>query len=125
MKSLIDLDHTILHHTHWKYHLKQAIEAGQSELTVIGARNPHLCAFGKWLDSTEGKMLPHYLEIVELHQHFHEEAAKVLDLALQGQTSQAREGLQLGSPFNQATAKLINKLGEIRETLEPVRKVLK
>jgi hypothetical protein len=125
MKLQIDFDQVIRNHSHWKYLLKKAIEQGQSELTEINARDPHHCAFGKWLFSPAGKVLPHYLEVVELHQHFHKEAAKVLDLALQGQPNEASESLKLGSPFNQATAKLINKLGEIRDTLEPVRKVVK
>lgn len=114
MKLSIDFDEVIQRHSHWKFLLKQSVEQGHSDFTVFDARNCHLCDFGKWLDSFEGKRLPDYLEVMELHQHFHEEAANVLNLALQGRRTAALEGLKLGSPFNQATAKLINKLGEIR-----------
>ena len=118
MKSPIDFDVVVQSHSHWKYLLKQAIEQGYSEYTVINARDPHHCAFGKWLYSSAGKTLPDYLNIVEMHKHFHEEAANVLELALRKQTSQALEGLKLGSPFNQASAKLINKLIDIEETFK-------
>jgi len=62
------------------------------------------------------------LKVVELHQHFHEEAGKVLELALLRHSNEALDGLKLGSPFNQASANLINKLCEIRETMESVKK---
>ncbi len=114
MKLSLDFDVVIQSHSHWKYLLKNAIQQGQSEHTVTDARNPHHCAFGQWLYSPAGKTLPDYLEIVEMHKQFHEEAANVLELALRKQTNQALEGLKLGSPFNQASAKLINKLTDIR-----------
>ncbi len=122
MKSSIDFDQVIQNHSHWKYLLKQAIAQGQSEHTVIHTRDAHHCAFGKWLYSPAGKTLPHYLKVVELHQHFHEEAGKVLKLALLRHSNEALDGLKLGSPFNQASANLINQLCEIRETMESVKK---
>ena len=118
MRSLlINIDEVIQHHSAWKSHLKKAVEQGQSELTVSNTRNPYLCSFGKWLASAEGKNLPHYLEIVELHKKFHEEAAKILGLALAGRQQEAVAGLKMGSAFNQSTAKLVNKLVEIRDTI--------
>ncbi len=53
-------DEAILAHSNWKMHLKQAIDAGESQFTVEQAGNYHNCAFGKWLDSSEGKQLPDY-----------------------------------------------------------------
>jgi hypothetical protein len=78
----------------------------------------HRCVFGQWLDSPNGKSLPHYSQVVELHQHFHEAAANVLKLALQGQSHQASEALKAGSPFSQAAANLVNELGRIKEMVE-------
>jgi len=118
MELWIDFDQIIHNHSHWKHLLKNAIESGQSEFTVVNARDAHQCAFGKWLYSPDGKSLPHYSKVVELHQRFHEEAAHVLELALQGQSYQASEKLKFGSPFGQATANLVNELSEIREALK-------
>jgi aerotaxis receptor len=118
IESQIDFDQIVHSHSSWKYLLKNVIESGRSELSVVDARDMHCCVFGQWLDSPAGNSLPHYSKVVELHRHFHEEAANVLDLALQGQSHQASEALKLGSPFNQATASLINELSEIRKMVE-------
>jgi hypothetical protein len=110
------IDKAIWAHSRWKVHLKQAIQTGQSDFSIGNVRNPHICAFGKWLDSAAGKRLPDYSHIIELHENFHKEASHILELALTGQTNEAAEKMQLGSHFNQLTAKLINKLADIGAT---------
>ena len=115
MELRIDFDQIINNHSRWKHLLKKVIESGQSEFTVAHVRDAHHCAFGKWLYSPDGKSLPHYSKVVELHQRFHEEAAKVLELALQGQFYQASEQLKFGSSFSQASVDLVNELSRIRE----------
>jgi hypothetical protein len=110
------IDKAIWAHSRWKVHLKKAIETGQSEFTIEGVRNPHRCAFGQWLDSPDGRHLPDYSEIVELHSTFHQEASHILELALMGETSEATQKMQLGSRFNQLTAKLVNKLADIEKS---------
>jgi hypothetical protein len=107
------IDRAIVAHSRWKIHLKEAIETGKCDSTVEEVRNPHACKFGEWLDSSAGKALPSYSEIVELHREFHEKASHVLHLALAGQKSEATEKMLLGSQFSQLTAKLVNKLAEI------------
>ncbi len=110
------IEKAIWAHSRWKIHLKQAIETGQSNFTVEEVQNPHHCAFGQWLDSAYGRTLPDYSEVFELHSAFHQEASQILSLALAGQTSEATAKMQLGSPFNQQTAKLVNKLAEIGQS---------
>lgn len=100
----------IVIHNKWKFDLKNAIETGQSDFTVDDIQNTHLCTLGKWLDSVEGKCLPDYFKIVELHRKFHHEAGKILYLALTGQPSQAIAKMQLGSLFSQLSSQLIDKL---------------
>ena len=111
---LESMDKVIWAHSRWKVHLKQAIETGKSDFNVEKTSNPHACEFGQWLDSEGGKSLPDYDTIVELHNGFHREAAAILGLALKGSVREATEKLQLGSQFNQLTAKLVNKLVEIQ-----------
>lgn len=107
------IEKAIWAHSRWKSHLKQAIETGKSHATIEDVRNPHTCAFGEWLDSKEGKRLPDYSEVYELHTAFHEEASHILSLALAGKASEATVKMQVGSHFNQLTAKLVNRLAEI------------
>ncbi|EDN65761.1 hypothetical protein BGP_0046 [Beggiatoa sp. PS] len=102
-------------HNIWKFHLKNAIETGRSHFTVEEVKNYHACVFGEWLDSAEGKRLPHYLDIIELHKKFHEEASIVLRLALMGQPSEAIARMREGSLFSQISSQLIEKLTDIEE----------
>ena len=102
-------------HNLWKFHLKNAIETGHSNFTIEEIQNFHACTFGKWLDSTEGRKLPNYLEIFELHKRFHEEASMVLQLALRGCPSEALTKMREGSQFSQLTSQLIEILANIEE----------
>ena len=105
----------IVAHSQWKYHLKKAVQTGQSRFTVEEATNPHVCEFGKWLDSAEGKILPEYSELLELHNNFHEEASIILELALTGKKNEAEEKMQFGSRFSQLTSKLVNRMAALKE----------
>ncbi len=105
----------IVAHSHWKQHLKKAIDTGESEFSVDTVQSPHLCEFGTWLDSEEGKSLPNYDEIYELHQKFHLEAARILNLALKGHSNDAETLLAFGSDFSKTSAKLVNKLSELKK----------
>lgn len=116
LKQAVDFDKIIQSHSRWKFHLKDAIEQGKSYFNIAEVRNPHACQFGEWLDSPEGKKIPHYQEIVELHRDFHQEAAHILQLALDEEKEAALEKMKLGSDFNQLTAKLINHLANIKRT---------
>ena len=105
----------IVAHSRWKYHLKKAIDTGESEISVETAQSSHLCPFGKWLDSDEGKSLEHYNEIYDLHHKFHIQAANILNLALNQQYDKAKTQLAFGSEFSKTSAKLVNKLGELKK----------
>jgi hypothetical protein len=111
-------DEAILAHSSWKKRLKKAIEAaGSDELRLKEAKDSHNCPFGQWLHSEASKKLPHRTELITLHDEFHREAERVLQLALQGKKGEAAGLTALGSPFSQLTAKLVNKLAEIRDDL--------
>jgi hypothetical protein len=111
------IGHAIVAHNHWKFALKNAIETGKSDLTIEIVSNPYVCAFGKWLYSSEGQKLPNYFEIVQLHQKFHHEAAQVLNLALMGRPSTALIKMREGSEFSQHSAKLINQLFHLNKKI--------
>ncbi len=104
------VDKAIWAHSRWKSHLQSAIVNGQSEFSVKEARDPRSCQFGKWLYSAEGKELPNLKEVIDLHEKFHVEAAKVLTLAITGHAEEAKAKLQLGSDFSRLTARLVEAL---------------
>ncbi len=108
------IEEAIFAHSRWKVHLKQAIETGKSDFSVVDTSNPHACEFGQWLDSEDGKNLPGYETIVGLHKEFHSEASTILALALRGSASEATAKMQMGSKFSQSTARLVNALAEIQ-----------
>lgn len=93
----------------WKSRLILAIASGTSDLTVDEARRDDRCAFGKWLRDDIGaleRQSPRYPEAVEVHAQFHEEAAKVLALALERKQTEALALTEQGSPFSTAWARL-------------------
>lgn len=108
-----ELNKAITVHSHWKYRLQQAIKTGKCTFTVNEVKNAHLCDLGQWLDSPAGRTLPSHIEIAKIHQDFHEEAAHILALALEGKVAEAETRMQLGSYFGQLTAQLVNQLSEL------------
>lgn len=108
-----EIQEAITAHSHWKYTLRQAIKTGKSYIPVEDVKNSHLCDLGKWLDSPTGKGIPNRAEILQMHQAFHDEAAHILALALDGKKEEAEAKLQLGSNFGQLTAQLVNKLAKL------------
>ncbi|MEN9848486.1 MAG: hypothetical protein RL368_1226 [Pseudomonadota bacterium] len=100
-------------HSLWKQHLRKAIEGGGSHFTVEEAGNDKKCQFGKWLISEEAQVLPNYAELVELHHHFHQQAAQILQLALDGNRHEALNAMAMGSYFNKLTSQLVNAINEI------------
>jgi len=113
---MTQIDEMIIAHSKWKYYLEKAIETNQSQFTVEEVENCHACAFGKWLDSAEGKKLSDYSEIYELHKKFHFEASKVLALALAGDKTEAETQMQFGSPYSILTSRLVNKLSQLEQS---------
>lgn len=114
----MDFDEVIHAHSRWKIHLKQSIYTGESEYSVSEIADDHLCELGQWLNSLSSKSLADYNEMVDMHQAFHKEAARILELALQGNKEEALAGLAAEGHFDQLATKLIHKLGNIKRQLE-------
>jgi hypothetical protein len=103
-----EIDKAIGAHGMWKNRLNQAIQSGSSEYTVAGVRPDNLCAFGKWLHGLPPSVKDSQIwkDIRALHAEFHIEAARVLDLALDGKQAEATSALATGSRFADTSAKL-------------------
>jgi Chemoreceptor zinc-binding domain len=74
------LDHAIAAHAKWKFRLREAIQAGQSEWTMDAVRPDDRCEFGRGLISLSlpDRMSKEWREAKELHARFHGAAAEVL-----------------------------------------------
>lgn len=101
----------ILAHGMWKSHLAMAIGSGQSKFAVADAKKEDTCQFGKWLLGDPGlKKSPHFANIRALHATFHQEAAKVLAMALEGKKDEARVAMGREAPFEATSGTLTRAL---------------
>lgn len=96
-------------HEGWKRRLHQAIATGTAEITVAQASVDDACAFGKWLHNDvpwRVRKTWDYANVRKLHAAFHEEAGRVLALAIEGQSDAAIAAMSIGSPFSQCSERL-------------------
>jgi methyl-accepting chemotaxis protein len=99
-------------HGMWRTRLKMAIESGKSAFSLERVRSDNQCDFGKWLYSLASvqKDTIHWKKVQELHQAFHVEAARVLELALKGQKEEAEKELDFNSSFSKASNDLTSAM---------------
>jgi hypothetical protein len=104
----MDILRFIAAHGQWKFRLRDAITNGKSEFTVAGVKVDNACEFGKFLHSlppaTQGT--PGCSKVRAKHAEFHQEAARVLELALSGRKADAEKALAIGSSFQKLSSEL-------------------
>ena len=97
-------------HAAWKAGLHDAIESGNSGLSVNTIGLDDQCDFGKWLHGTSITQAirdtQEYLAAKEAHAAFHCMAAKVAELALAGNKAEANKLMGMGGEFSKASIKL-------------------
>ena len=96
-------------HEGWKRRLHDAIATRSAEITVEQASVDDACAFGKWLHNDVPwriRKVWDYANVRKLHAAFHEEAGRVLALALAGQADAAIAAMSTGSPFHTCSERL-------------------
>jgi hypothetical protein len=95
-------------HRQWKHRLQAAIDNGQSDLSPAVVCQDNQCDFGKWLYRLPlaTRASNNWKEVQKLHAAFHQEAAQVLNLALQGNRTEAAKRMAFGGSFAAASATL-------------------
>ena len=96
-------------HDNWKRRLHQAIATGEADITVEQASVDNACAFGRWLYNDvpwRARKSWDYANVRKLHAAFHQEAGKVLALALAGHSNDALIAMTHGSAFADTSDKL-------------------
>ena len=103
MTIIDEIENAIQVHCAWANRLKAAIDTGSCDLTPETARKDNACAFGKWLQGAAipdaAKSLAGYQNALAAHAEFHTNAAKVLELALAGNKSEALQHMDATSDY--------------------------
>jgi hypothetical protein len=98
-------------HAMWRHLLASALGTGRTARPVDEVRREDACDFGAWLLGTERlRESPAFAPVRELHLRFHEEAARALELVLDGQPEAAERALSDGGPFDRASRDLEDAL---------------
>ncbi len=97
-------------HGMWKMRLHSAIEMGKSEFAPDQVSHDNQCDFGRWLYGSSvppaAKQQPDYEACRRLHAEFHQEAAKVLTLAVTGQKDKALHAMDPSGKFAEVSGHL-------------------
>ncbi len=94
-------------HAMWKHHLENAIATGRTPRAPEEVEREDRCAFGAWLLGLEDlRSARQFFEVRELHARFHEEAARVLRLAVEGQPEAAGRAMADRGGFERASRDL-------------------
>lgn len=115
MSTKLQVSKAITAHRKWKENLQRAIDAGASEFNPTVVRQDNQCELGKWLyneASAELQQSGQFQQIKQLHTTFHQEAARVLEMALKGRRDEARKMLNPQSNFARTSDALFAELLE-------------
>ncbi|HTT32862.1 MAG TPA: CZB domain-containing protein [Methylomirabilota bacterium] len=122
MVNLEVIQKALAAHGSWKARLRQAIGSGKFEVGAETVKLDNQCEFGKWLYGTElsavEKQTEHYVTVKKLHAQFHQEAAKVVELATSGQKDKAEAAIGLSGSYGQASHALTEAMVKWRGSLE-------
>ncbi|MBM4200098.1 MAG: hypothetical protein FJ189_02280 [Gammaproteobacteria bacterium] len=107
-------------HGFWKMWLIQAINTGETDLTVENARQDERCGFGRWLQSLPDdiKATVYWQKVPALHNRFHHDAAHVLELALHGQRTDAMSEVAQDGGFTESSRALTHTIMDWKAALD-------
>jgi methyl-accepting chemotaxis protein len=108
------LQSAIVAHAGWTARLKGAIVSRHLDMPIATIRADDQCAFGKWLrseeTSTPERQSEQYPTAKRLHTQFHEEAARIAQLAISGQKEAAEQAMGQSGEFARLSAALTGVL---------------
>ena len=114
-----EIDNALNAHGAWKQRLLSAIEAGSSEFQVPAVKVDNGCAFGKWFYALPMDMRSseHGVKVQKLHAAFHQEAARILELAVNKKKAEATAAIGLGSQYSNTSGQLAMALNSWKRAL--------
>ncbi len=109
-------------HAKWKARLRTAVSTGEFDVTPAVVRADNRCEFGKWLYGPDfaaaDKETQNYRAAADLHAKFHQEAAKIVELATSGNKDEAERAMGLEGSYTKASSALTRELVRWRVSLE-------
>lgn len=110
----MNITNAIVAHGKWKVRLKDAANSGRSEFSVDKVRVDDGCDFGKWFYSLPPEQIAsaEAVKIKEMHADFHKEAARILELALNGHLNAAKKAIKPGSYYGKISSSLVSILAD-------------
>ena len=127
----VNLDNAIQSHANWRARLRTAV-AKRETLDADTLFKDDCCDLGEWLYGAGGSKYggkPSFVNLLESHRQFHQEAGKVAHLINQGAYEEAEKQLENYTGFSKASQKvgtaviqLANEL-KVKMAAAPVRQV--
>ena len=115
------LQKAIAAHSGWKARLRTAVNSGKFDFTTDTVKADNQCDFGKWLYGSEpsaaDRQTEHYRTVKQLHAQFHQEAAKVVELATSGHKETAETAIGMGGTYSKASQALTEAMVKWRESV--------
>ena len=112
------IETAIASHGAWRARLREAAATGTSDVDLARVKRDDLCDLGKWLyreaDAVDRRSAS-YGRVRQVHAVFHLEAARVLELALQGRQAEAEAAMAIRTPFASMSAALAAALTAWRD----------
>ena len=104
----INLDNAIQAHANWRAKLRTAVTQKET-LDADTVSRDDCCELGKWLHGAGSSQYggkPSFVQLLESHRQFHQEAGKVARLINQGAYSEAEKQLESNTGFSNASQKV-------------------
>jgi methyl-accepting chemotaxis protein len=104
----INLDNAIQAHANWRAKLRTAVTQKET-LDADTVSRDDCCELGKWLHGAGSSQYggkPSFVQLLESHRQFHQEAGKVARLINQGAYSEAEKQLENNTGFSNASQKV-------------------
>jgi len=116
----LDFDAAVAAHQKWRVTLRNSV-VRKLKVDVERLRRDDCCDLGRWLHGAGGRRwsaVPGFTRLVDVHRHFHLEAAKVGEAINQAQYQRADQMLQNGTPFVEAGKSVVQALRALRQQIE-------
>lgn len=108
------VNNAIAAHGAWTARLRTAIDTGKLDVPISTIRADNQCQFGKWLHNEhcwgERSRTETYAKVTTLHAKFHEEAARVAQLATSQQKQAAEQAMSATGEYARLSTTLSDEL---------------
>jgi hypothetical protein len=99
----------IVSHTKWKKRLQEMVNAGEGDFDSMLKEDSEFCEWIK-LNAEQFQGDSHYESVSNLHQEFHRETEKIIQLAADSDKETASKAMDYGSDYERLSQQLVQKI---------------